>query len=155
MSDDRADRLRESRNRAKQKARDSSTDSDVDSDPVQQPGSSESSELSEQSKPSELSKPSEQSEQSDTSGQAEDHDGGGSVKDDQIGTYMYLPESQHQALSRQFNLLKAEYEFEFDTEFEKNRHFYPLIVKYGLDSLDNLDAEEIHALLEELDGVDL
>ncbi len=44
-------------------------------------------------------------------------------------TYMYLPEHQHQQLSRQFHLLKAESESEseseYSEEFEKNRHFYP------------------------------
>jgi hypothetical protein len=64
---------------------------------------------------------------------------------------MYLPEHQHQELSRQFNLLKAEYEYESHKEFEKNRHFYPLVVKYGLDSLDGLDASEIQEKLESLD----
>ena len=40
---------------------------------------------------------------------------------------MYLPEHQHQQLSRQFHLLKAESESEseYSEEFEKNRHFYP------------------------------
>ncbi len=42
---------------------------------------------------------------------------------------MYLPEYQHQQLSRQFHLLKAESESEseseYSEEFEKNRHFYP------------------------------
>lgn len=55
---------------------------------------------------------------------------------------MYLPENQHQELSRQFNLLKAEYEYEYNEEFEKNRHFYPLVIEYGLESLDASDIQE-------------
>jgi hypothetical protein len=64
---------------------------------------------------------------------------------------MYLPENQHQELSRQFNLLKAEYEYEYNEEFEKNRHFYPLVIEHGLESLESLDASEIQERLESLD----
>ena len=59
---------------------------------------------------------------------------------------MYLPESQKKDLERLYNVLKAEYEYEYDLEFEKNRHFYPLVIEQGLDGLDGLDASEIHAL---------
>jgi hypothetical protein len=63
---------------------------------------------------------------------------------------MYLPESQTKEMRRLYNVLKAEYEFKFDDEFQKNRHFYPLVIQYGLDSLDGLDAPEIRAHLEEI-----
>jgi hypothetical protein len=73
-----------------------------------------------------------------------------SVKEEQVGTYMYLPESQTKELRRLYNVLKADYEFEYDEEFEKNRHFYPLVIEYGLDRLDGLDASEVRTHLEEL-----
>jgi len=73
-----------------------------------------------------------------------------SVKEEQIGTYMYLPESQTKELRRQYNMLKAEYEFEYDEEFQKNRHFYPLVVQYGLESLDKMDASEIRENLQQI-----
>ena len=73
-----------------------------------------------------------------------------SIKDEQVGTYMYIPESQKRELQRCYNVLKAEYEYEFDTTFEKNRHFYPLLVQYGLDGLDSLDATEIQTRLDRL-----
>jgi hypothetical protein len=73
-----------------------------------------------------------------------------SVKEEQIGTYMYLPETQTKELRRQYNILKAEYEFEYDEEFEKNRHFYPLVIKYGLESLEDITAPEIKTRLEEI-----
>jgi len=75
---------------------------------------------------------------------------GSSVKEEQIGTYMYLPESQTKELRRHYNILKAEYEFKYDEEFEKNRHFYPLVIRHGLDSLEELDAAEIRNRLEEM-----
>ena len=143
MSDDRAEQLRENRNRAKQQAQDSNSSDD---DPSQ-------SETSKPSKPSEASKqetvdqPPEESENSDPNGDSEHSN----VKKDQVGTYMYLPENQHQELSRQFNLLKAEYEYKYNEEFEKNRHFYPLVIEYGLDSLESFDASEIQEKLDSLD----
>jgi len=63
---------------------------------------------------------------------------------------MYLPKSQKKDLERVYNILKAEYEYEYDDEFEKNRSFYPLVVKHGLDSLDGLDASDIKDRLDEL-----
>ena len=39
---------------------------------------------------------------------------------------------------------------EYDEEFEKNRHFYPLVIQFGLDSLDSMDASEIQTRLREL-----
>lgn len=73
-----------------------------------------------------------------------------SVKEEQVGTYMYLPESQSKQLRRQYNILKAEYEFKYGEEFEKNRHFYPLVVQYGLESLDGITAAEIKDRVEQL-----
>jgi len=92
------------------------------------------------SEPSERSKPSEQ-------GETEDRDG---VKSEQVGTYMYLPKDQKKDVERLYNVLKAEYEHEFDIEFEKNRQFYPLLVHFGLERLEGLDASEIRERLESL-----
>ncbi|MFB6310324.1 MAG: hypothetical protein ABEH64_03980 [Salinirussus sp.] len=74
----------------------------------------------------------------------------GSVKDRQTGTYMYLPEAQVKDLRRVYNILKAEYEYEYDAAFEKNRHFYPLVVRYGLDRLEDMDATEVRDRLNDL-----
>jgi hypothetical protein len=143
--DDRSERLRK---RRKQSARRSNGRSDA----------SEPEEPSEPADPSESSKPSDPTEppegtaspdRADDEGTAGD-DGPQPVKDQQIGTYMYLPEGQVKRLRRQYNVLKAEYEFEYDEEFEKNRHFYPLVVKYGLERLDGMDTAEIRDRLQEL-----
>lgn len=98
------------------------------------------------STPVESSKPSEPSEQSESSDPVDSE----SVKAEQVGTYMYLPKSQKKELERLYNVLKAEYTYEYEAEFEKNRHFYPLVVQYGLDSLDGLDASELRDRLESL-----
>jgi hypothetical protein len=63
---------------------------------------------------------------------------------------MYLPESQNRELKRLYNVLKAEYEYEYDEDFEKNRHFYPLLIQYGLDGLEGLDASELQERLASL-----
>ena len=78
----------------------------------------------------------------------------GSVKDEQVGTYMYLPEWQKREIERVYGLLSTEYEYRFDEEFEKNRHFYPLLVTHGLDELDGLDAEAVRERLSSLGGPD-
>ena len=146
MSDDRAERLRENRNRAKQRAQDSnSSDDDQSQSETSKP--SQPSELSKSSKQETVDQPPEESENSDPNGDSKHSN----VKKDQVGTYMYLPENQHQELSRQFNLLKAEYEYKYNEEFEKNRHFYPLVIEYGLDSLESFDASEIQEKLDSLD----
>jgi hypothetical protein len=137
MSDDRADRLRKNRNQVKNRAQGNTASTNDQSQ----------SETSKQSKPSEPSNSSKQ----ETANQSSEDAANSTVKQDQVGTYMYLPERQHQELSRQFNLLKAEYEYEYNEEFEKNRHFYPLIIRYGLDSLEGLDASEIQEKLDSLD----
>lgn len=92
------------------------------------------------SEPSERSKPSEQDETAARDG----------VKSEQVGTYMYLPQEQKKEIERLYNVLTAEYEYEFDESFEKNRHFYPLLVQYGLESLDGLDASEIRERLDSI-----
>ena len=127
MSDDeesRADRIRSRRSSRK--------------DRTEQTTQSETSESSEPSNLSKRSKPSEPSKRSKPT-----------VKQEQVGTYMYLYESQKKEIDRLYNVLKAEYEFEFDHEFEKNRHFYPLLVRHGLDGLESLDALEIKERLED------
>jgi hypothetical protein len=72
------------------------------------------------------------------------------VKEAQVGTYMYLPEPQKKEFQRLYNVLKAEYEYEFDEEFEKNRHFYPLLIQFGLEGLQGLDASDLKKRLDEI-----
>ncbi|EMA09283.1 hypothetical protein [Haloarcula marismortui] len=133
MSDDRSERLRQRRKQSHERAQDVS-ESETD----------EPAETDKSSKPSKPDKQSEPSEPDET-----DVDDG-SVKEEQVGTYMYLPKSQKKDLERLYNILKAEYEYEYDEEFEKNRAFYPLVVKYGLESLEGLDASEIRERLDSL-----
>lgn len=95
---------------------------------------------SKQPKSSKTSEPEETSESDETS-----------VKDEREGTYMYLPEEQKSEINLAFKRANLAYEEETGEELEKNRHFYPLLVKKGLDGLDGLDGKEIKDCLDELD----
>lgn len=131
MTDDRSERLRKRRNRSIENVkghRQTTTESDTGEPTVDNQGSSNESNAGTESSVGDSV----------------------SIKDEQVGTYMYLPEFQTKELRRLYNVLKAEYEFKYDDEFEKNRHFYPLVVQYGLDGLDGLDTSEIRSQLEQL-----
>jgi hypothetical protein len=129
MTDDRSERLRQRRKQSQERAQEATE-----------------SETAEPSEPSKPSKPSEPDKQGESESDVDDS----SVKEEQVGTYMYLPQSQKKELERLYNMLKAEYEYEYDDEFEKNRAFYPLVVQYGLEGLESLDASEIRERLDSL-----
>lgn len=119
MSDDRADRLRKRREEQKEKISEN-----IESD------SGDSS-----SDPSKTSKTSETSET-------------GNVKEELKGVYMYLPEELADDLAYQYKILDAEFGKEFGENLEKNREFYRLVVRKGLDSLDSSDIQDIREELE-------
>lgn len=126
MSDERAERMRNKRNAAKDKA-------------------TETAETDEQDKPSE---PSEQGE-SDKTDESDETEDSESVKDEHVGVYMYVPEEQKDEVSYQFDRLKAEYKRETGDELEKNRHFYPLLITHGLDSLEDWDGSDVRERIED------
>lgn len=135
MSDDqdRAERLRERRNRTRERPRGTEGDEQAETDET-----ADQAEQTQPSKPSERSEPSKPDKES--------------VKDEQVGTYMYLPEDQADELTYQFDRLKAEYRRETGEELQKNRHFYPLVVQHGLESLDDWDGSDIKEKVDELGG---
>lgn len=152
---DRAERLRERRNQAGSATRTQDrSESSEDSKPSE---TSETSETSEQAQTSESSESEEmdEPEQTDKSAQTSESTDAdvtdeSSVKDECVGTYMYLPESQKDALDLAFKKANLSVEEATGEELEKNRHFYPLVVQAGLDSLDGLDGGEIQARLDDL-----
>lgn len=91
--------------------------------------------------------PSKQNETDETNSENEPT----SVKDDRVGTYMYLPENQRTELDFTYKELSLTYERAFGEELEKNRHFYPLLVKAGLERLDGLDSDDIRDRLDQLE----
>ena len=139
----RADRLRNRRAGRQEQA-----ETGEPSEPAETDDPSNTSKPSKPDETDEQAEPSETDERDEAGETGETDDP--SVKDEQVGTYMYLPRQQKKEIERLYNVLTAEYEYEFDREFEKNRHFYPLLIQYGLDGLEGLDASEIQTRLDEL-----
>jgi hypothetical protein len=68
-----------------------------------------------------------------------------SKDEEPVGTYMYLPPSLKDDLGYRYQELKLELSREFDVPMdnvEKNAHFYPAVIKHGL---ENLTAEHVYA----------
>jgi hypothetical protein len=72
------------------------------------------------------------------------------IKDEWNGRTIYIPdgvldEMEDTYLEFQLKLRKAGQD-----KFKKNRHFYPLLVQFGVEALSEADVEEIQARLSEL-----
>jgi hypothetical protein len=72
------------------------------------------------------------------------------IKDEWNGRTIYIPddvleEMEDTYLESQLKLRKAGQD-----EFKKNRHFYPLLVQFGVEALSEADTEEIQTRLSEL-----
>ena len=90
------------------------------------------------------------SETNDTSGTSEQNSEKTNIKDEWNGRTIYIPdgvlaEMEDTYLESQLKLRKSGRD-----EFKKNRHFYPLLVQFGLEALAEADAEEIRGRLSEL-----
>ncbi|NHX37386.1 MULTISPECIES: hypothetical protein [Halolamina] len=110
----------------------------------------ESSETSEVSEPVETSSSTETTEPTSTSETNETSKTKTNIKDEWNGRTIYIPddvldEMEDTYLESQLKLRKAGQD-----EFKKNRHFYPLLVQFGVEALSEADAEEIKARLSEL-----
>jgi hypothetical protein len=111
----------------------------------------DSSETSEVSETVETSSSTETTESTSTSETNETSKTKTNIKDEWNGRTIYIPddvldEMEDTYLESQLKLRKAGQD-----EFKKNRHFYPLLVQFGVEALSEADAEEIKARLSELD----
>jgi hypothetical protein len=109
----------------------------------------ESSETSEVSETVETSSSTETTESTSTSETNETSKTKTNIKDEWNGRTIYIPddvldEMEDTYLESQLKLRKAGQD-----EFKKNRHFYPLLVQFGVEALSEADAEEIQARLSE------
>lgn len=129
----RANRLRNRRKRTRDRA----------SEQDETDGADKMDELSESDETDKPSKPSQPSQTSKS-----DAGRGTGVKDEQVGTYMYLPESVRDDLAYQFKIQSAEFEREFGEKMEKNRHWYPLVIELGLEQIEGMDPKAIHDRLQ-------
>jgi len=109
-----------------------------------------SSETSEVSETVETSSSTETTESTSTSETNETSKTKTNIKDEWNGRTIYIPddvldEMEDTYLESQLKLRKAGQD-----EFKKNRHFYPLLVQFGVEALSEADAEEIQARLSEI-----
>ncbi len=109
--------------------------------------SGETSEVSETVETSSLTETTESTSTSETNETSKTKT---NIKDEWNGRTIYIPddvldEMEDTYLESQLKLRKAGQD-----EFKKNRHFYPLLVQFGVEALSEADAEEIQARLSEL-----
>lgn len=110
----------------------------------------DSSETSEVSETVETTSSTETTESTSTSETNETSKTKTNIKDEWNGRTIYIPddvldEMEDTYLESQLKLRKAGQD-----EFKKNRHFYPLLVQFGIEALSEADAEEIQTRLSEL-----
>ena len=110
----------------------------------------DSSETSEVSETVETSSSTETTESTSTKETNETSKTKTNIKDEWNGRTIYIPddvldEMEDTYLESQLKLRKAGQD-----EFKKNRHFYPLLVQFGVEALSEADAEEIQDRLSEL-----
>ena len=110
----------------------------------------DSGETSEVSETVETSSSTETTDSTSTSETNETSQTKTNIKDEWNGRTIYIPdgvldEMEDTYLESQLKLRKAGQD-----EFKKNRHFYPLLVQFGIETLSEADAEEIQARLSEL-----
>jgi hypothetical protein len=72
------------------------------------------------------------------------------IKNEWNGRTIYIPddvpdEMEDTYIESQLKLRKTDQD-----DFRKNRHFYPLLVQFGVEALSEADAEEIQTRLSEL-----
>jgi len=117
--------------------------------------SAETAPSAESAQTAQPSKTSQTSQTAKTDMPAETTDADASVPIDEETTIkdlpsilMYLPEDLHEAVDLRFQEVKLAYQREHGEAIEKNRHFYPALVKAGLegntveDVLEDLDSTE-------------
>ena len=114
--------------------------------------SSEMSEVNETVETSSSTETPESNTTSETSRTSETNKTKTNIKDEWNGRTIYIPDDilddmEDTYLESQLKLRKAGQD-----EFKKNRHFYPLLVQFGLEVLSNADADEIQTRLSNLRG---
>ncbi len=88
----------------------------------------------------------------ETSGTSKTNKTKTNIKDEWNGRTIYIPDDilddmENTYLESQLKLRKAGQD-----GFKKNRHFYPLLVQFGLEALSDADADELQTRLSEIGG---
>ena len=77
------------------------------------------------------------------------------IKQEWTNHSVYLPDELTDSLGRRYKYLDLDLDEEFDLSIQKTRHYYPLIVKLGLERLDELSSKEVKGKLAELESSDI
>lgn len=64
---------------------------------------------------------------------------------------VYLDDELASSLGREYKRLDLDLDEEYGLSIQKTRHYYPLVVKLGLDRLDGLSSKEVKEELERLE----
>lgn len=74
------------------------------------------------------------------------------VKSEWTNHSVYLADELASELSRSYKRLDLDLDEEYDLSIKKTRHYYPLIVKLGLERLEELESKEIKEELERIES---
>ena len=72
------------------------------------------------------------------------------IKDEWNGRTIYIPDSILDDLEDTYLESKLKLRKAGRDEFKKNRHFYPLLVQFGLEALSDADVDDIQARLSDI-----
>ena len=76
------------------------------------------------------------------------------IKEDWTNHSVYLPDHLTADLGRQYKYLDLDLDEKFGFSIQKTRHYYPLVVKLGLERLDELESKDIKEEIEALPSLD-
>lgn len=99
---------------------------------------------------SEDSEPSGSSKRSKPSQEVEKSEKGVNVKKDWTGRYMYLPDEVDSVFDSEYDRLVYECGRDLDWKPKKNRHYYPVAVKHGIDAVVKMDGDEFRDAVDEM-----
>ena len=64
------------------------------------------------------------------------------------GVTVYIPSDMHRKVDKEYQRLAYETEW----EFQKNRHYQPLLLYYGLSVIESLEGDEVNEYLRRMDS---
>ncbi|MFC7216186.1 hypothetical protein ACFQO4_19165 [Saliphagus sp. GCM10025334] len=68
-----------------------------------------------------------------------------------MGRYMYLPDTIDSTFDSEYDRLVYECGRELDWKPKKNKHYYPIAVKHGVDAIENMSADEFANAVDDLE----
>jgi cobalamin biosynthesis protein CobT len=113
-------------------------------------GNSDSSDNADRSERSDTEATSEQSDRSDN---PVNEDRVQNVKQEWNGTYIYLPDELDSPFDAEFDRLVYECGRELNWKPKKNRHYYPVVIMYGIEAVEEMNAETFKEHVGALDLV--